>query len=63
MIEPLSCDSRYSFDEAMHHTSEWLEYKYKRTPGVHIPHELIDKVSAQSQRARLTQCPCLAQRS
>ena len=47
----------------MHHTSEWLEYKYKRTPGVHIPHELIDKVSAQSQRARLTQCPCLAQRS
>ena len=45
----------------MHHPSERLEYKYKRTPGVHIPQALVDKVSAQSQRAHLAQCPCLAQ--
>ena len=57
----LVASARYSFDEAMHHPSERLEYKYKRTPGVHIPQALVDKVSAQSQRAHLAQCPCLAQ--
>ena len=38
--------SRYSLDEAMHHTSRWFEYKYKRTPGVRLPTPLVDKVIA-----------------